>query len=348
MEIVRVPESTLRAFAADVFVRLGVSPHLAALAAQSLVEASLLGIETHGVESLDMYVAQLRSGGLKGTAEPVRLQRRGGISLWDIQHGFGLAAGRIVMADVIQQSRTAGISLATCRNANHLGACGIYARMAADAGLIGIVSQQTLASLAPWGGRDARIGASPFALVAPIAGDFPFYFDASMAAMTRGQMKHYLRTGEPLPDGVAMDAEGQPTRDAEKAWCGQIMPIGNHKGVGLAMAFEILSCILSGNQLAQAIPSVIDHPESSADSGFFMLAIDPASIGPLTGFTAAMKHYLDYSESSAPLDAENPPRYPGRREGAAWLDRIANGVPVSTEGIDRLQKIAASLSLPGV
>lgn len=348
MEMTRVAESVLQDFATGVFVELGVPCTSAALAVRSLLDASLMGIETHGIESLDMYVAHLRSGGLKADAEPTCLERHGNVSLWDIQHGFGLAAGRIIMADLIDRSRTAGISMATCRNANHLGACGIYAKMAADEGMIGIVSQQTLASLAPWGGRDARVGASPFALAAPIAGESPFYFDASMAAMTRGQMKRYLRTGEPLPEGVAMNAQGQPTRNAEEAWHGQIMPIGGHKGVGLAMSFEILACLLSGNQFSQTIPSIVDHPERSADSGLFMMAIDSAVAGDAAEFAATMKRYVEYIESSSPQDAASPPRYPGRREGATWLERRSHGIPLSPEGMARLDKIATLLSLPRV
>jgi LDH2 family malate/lactate/ureidoglycolate dehydrogenase len=348
MKSVRVAESRLLAFAAEVFGRLGVPPDVAALAARSLLDASLLGIDTHGIEALDMYATHLRAGGPKADAQPVRLQGRGTVELWDAQHGLGLAAGRVIMCEAIRQARAGGIYFATCLNANHLGACGVYAKMAADAGLIGLVSQQTLASLAPWGGRDVRIGASPFALVAPVDGDFPFYFDASMAAMTRAQIKTHRRTGEPLPEGVATDAEGRPTRDAEQAWHGQILPIGRHKGVGLAMVFEVLSCILSGNQFSPAIPSIVDQPERSADSSFFMMAIDPVAVAPPGQFAAAMRRYVDDVESSSALDADNPPRYPGRREGDAWLDRSQNGVPISAEGLERLNRLAASLSLAGV
>jgi LDH2 family malate/lactate/ureidoglycolate dehydrogenase len=345
---IHIAESTLRVFVTEVFTRLAVPPVSAALAAQSLVEASLLGIDTHGIELLDMYVAHLRAGGLKADAEPICLQRRGGVQLWDIQHGFGLAAGRVVMSSAIQQARSDGICLATCRNANHLGACGVYAKMATDEGLIGIASQQTLASLAPWGGREVLVGTSPFALVAPVKDAFPFYFDASMAAVTRGQIRIHRRTGKPLPEGVALDAEGRPTRDPEQAWQGQIMPIGGHKGVGLAMAFEILSCLLSGNQFSQAIPSIVDHPERSADSSFFMMAIDSTVATPLSDFAAAMKRYVDYVESSMPRTPDHPPRYPGRREGEIWLDRSQNGIPISAEGKTRLDRIAASLSLAPV
>jgi LDH2 family malate/lactate/ureidoglycolate dehydrogenase len=348
MEPTRIAESTLRTFIAAMFVRLGVPPEAAGLATCSLVEASLMGIDTHGVEALPMYVAHLQAGGLAADALPVRLEGRGTVDVWDGRHGLGLAAGRILMSESIRQARTDGIHFAACRNANHMGACGVYAKMAADAGLIGMVSQQTLASLAPWGGQDARVGAAPFALAAPVQNAFPFYFDASMAAMTRSQIKAHRRSGTPLPEGAAMDAQGRPTRDPEEAWHGQIMPIGGHKGVGLAMVFDILSSVFSGNQLSTSVPSIIDHPERSADSSFFVMAIDPTAVGSLVDFTEAMKRYVDHVESSSPRTADAPPRYPGRREGEVWNERSRNGVPISADGMDHFDRIAASLSLPGV
>lgn len=345
METIHVTESKLRAFAAKVFTRLGVPPVSAELAAQSLVDASLLGIDTHGIESLDMYVTHIRSGGLKVDAELVRLQGTSGLQVWDMQHGFGLPGARQLMSEAIRQARVTGIALITCRKANHLGACGVYGKMAADEGLIGIVSQQTMALLAPWGGKEPRIGASPFALVAPVAESFPFFFDASMAAATRAQIKAHRRARTPLPEGVALDDQGQPTVDPEKAWHGQILPIGRHKGVGLAMVFEILSCVLSNNHFACDIPSIVNDPRQSAGSGIFIMAVDPRAIMPDGTFAATMKCYVEYQESSPARDPSIPPRYPGRREGAVWLDRHHNGIPVSAEGLERLNQIATSVSL---
>ena len=191
-EPVRIRESVLDSFVTRVFTALRVPHETAKLAARSLLDASLMGIRSHGVEALDMYVDQLCAGGLKAGNEPERIRSGATVELWDLRHGFGLAGGRIVMAAAIERAKEHGLYLATCRNANHLGACGVYAKLAADVGLIGIVTQQTLASLAPCGGREGRIGASPFAFVAPVQGSFPFCFDASMAAMTRGRINQRI------------------------------------------------------------------------------------------------------------------------------------------------------------
>ncbi|MBN2295858.1 MAG: Ldh family oxidoreductase, partial [Pirellulales bacterium] len=129
-----------------------------------------------------------------------------------------------------------------------------------------------------------------------------------------------------------------------EAWLGQIMPIGRHKGVGLAMVFEILSAILSGNQLSGDIPSIIDQPQRSADSSFFMIAVDPEALMPAKSFTRSMRQYVDYLESSTARDPANPPRYPGRREGEHWHDRKLNGIPVSPAALQSFGEIALSLS----
>jgi LDH2 family malate/lactate/ureidoglycolate dehydrogenase len=217
--------------------------------------------------------------------------------------------------------------------------------MAADEGLIGMVSQQARATFAPWGGTQERIGASPVAFVAAVEGMFPFYYDASFASITRAAVKACLRQGRPLPEGVAMDKHGNPTTDPQAAWEGLLMPIGAYKGVGLAMVFEILSSVLAGGIFSADIPSIVSTPTRSADSSVFMLVIDPQLFWPEGKFPRAMKRYVDYLESSSARDPASPPRYPGRREGETWQDRSVSGIPLSPEGLGRLNAIARSLGL---
>lgn len=341
----RIPVTALEEFESTVFEKLGVPAETARLAARSLLDASLMGVDTHGVEALDMYVDHLRAGGLDPKPEPVLVRERGGVSLWDMQHGFGLAGGRKIMVHVIARAREQGISFATCRRTNHIGACGVYGKMAADGGLIGMISQQTMAILAPWGGKQARVGTSPTAFVAPVEGAFPFCYDASLAVMSRAQLKKHMRSCTPLPCGVAMDSSGNPTTDPNEAWNGQLLAIGRHKGVNLAMVFEVLHCILSGNVFSSEIPSIVSHPERSADSSVFMLAIDPEFLMPRGEFASSMKRYVEYLESSSARDLANPPRYPGRRAGENWQERRVHGIPIQPDALNRLHEIADSLGV---
>ena len=337
---VRLAEEALDEFARLVFERLGVPPETARLAVRSLLDASLMGIDTHGIEALDMYVEHLRHGGLEPGPDPVIVRERGGLGLWDMQSGFGLAGARKIMAHAVERAKVHGVYLATCRRSNHIGACGVYGKIAADEGLVARIGQQTGAAFAPWGGCAARIGASPMAFVAPVAGLFPFYYDASFAQMTRGRIKAHIRSNTPLPEDVATDADGRPTTDPRAAWEGQILPIGRHKGIGLAMVNEVLHAVLSGNVFADRIPSIVSHPERSADSSLYMLVLDPEGIMPRAEFARRMREYVEYVESSPPRDPADPPRYPGRREGETWADRREKGIPVSAEGLRRFDEIA--------
>jgi len=341
----RFSQEILAAFALRVFAELQVPERTSRLAVRSLLDASLLGMETHGIEALRMYVDHLTGGGLKAKAEPLRVLESGGFDLWDMRSGFGLASGRIIMEHAISRAKESGIYLASIRNTNHIGACGVYGKIAADAGLIGMVSQQTLPAFAPWGGKEARVGASPFALVAPVKDMFPFYLDCSMAAVTRAKIKACRLAGVPLEEGLALDADGNPTADPEAAWFGQLMPIGRYKGVGLAMAFEILSAVLSGNQFADTIPSIVNEPHKSADSSVFMMAIDPQKVASEVDFPGRIREYVEYVESSPAKDHSDPPRYPGRREGEIWADRTRNGIPVTPDGLGGFETIAEELGV---
>ena len=339
----RISPERFEAFAQAALQMLGVKERIAGLAIRSMLDASLMGIETHGVEALEMYVNHLHAGGLKPDREPVRVSGKGTVEQWDMRSGFGLASARTLMDRAIEQAQENGLYFASVRRTNHIGACGVYGKMAADNGLIGIVSQQTLPILSPSGGKAPKIGSSPFAFVAPVAGMFPFYFDCQMASMTRARVKAHRLAKTPLPEGAAMDSEGNLTTDPEAAWFGQLMPIGNHKGVGFAMVFEILSAILAGNEFSSHIPSIVNEPDKSADSSIFILTLAPQVIE--SDFPSRMKEYVDYIESSPPIDPDYPPRYPGRREGECWQDRSENGIPLSEAGISKFENISTRLEI---
>src|SRR5512144_2480820 len=112
----RIPQDAFFEFAIAVFANLGVPQKVAQLATRSMLDASLLGVETHGIESLEMYVNHLRGGGLKPEREPVLLGGSAAFELWDMQSGFGLASARILMERAVARAKERGIYLATVRN----------------------------------------------------------------------------------------------------------------------------------------------------------------------------------------------------------------------------------------
>ena len=342
---VRIEEDRLLRFGVGALTALDTPHEIATRAIRSLLDASLMGIDTHGIEALDMYINHILHGGLKVANEPIVVNRHSSFALWDMRNGIGLSSGRLLMQYAMQQAKKSGVFLLTCRNTNHIGACGIYGKIAADTGYIGICSQQTIAAFPPWGGKEARIGASPIAFVAPVAGMAPFYYDASMATMTRSQIHSSMRAGISLPEGVALDKHGRPTVDAKEAWEGQILPIGRYKGVGLAMCFEILASVLSENIRSTEIPSIVDNPDQTAHSSLFMMAIDPGAVLEDRKFETLMRKYVEFIESAKPIDSHNLPRYPGRREGEIWQERSKGGIPISEEGIAQFDSIAERLHI---
>lgn len=344
-ETVRIPESTLSTFQQTIFERLGVASETARLAVRTLVEGSLLGKDTHGVEALDLYTTHLRGGGLAMSADCVLIKGHAGLGLWDMQHGIGLASTRKIMAYAIERAREQGVYLASCRNTNHIGACGVYTKMAADQGMIGMISPQSRATFAPPGATEKRVGTTVIALAAPVAGGGFFSYDGSLSMINYAQIKAHLRAGTQLPEGVAMDADGNPTTDPKAVWHGQAMPIGGHKGFGLAMSFEVLHSVLSDGLLSDEIPSIVSNPEKSSDNGLMAMVIDPGVIMPRAEFATRMKRYVEHVESSPARDPSEPPRYPGRHAAECWRDRRENGIPVSLAALKRFDEIARSLGI---
>src|SRR5262249_19387266 len=150
------------------------------------------------------------------------------------------------MRHIIERALTLNVAVAAVRGSNHCGAMFNYALKAAEAGMIGIATTNALPTMAPWGGIDKIVGINPLAIAIPAGKKHPIVLDAAFSYSSHGKIRVYLQKGEPIPLTWALDRDGQPTTDAAKALEGLLQPVGEYKGVALAMVMGILSSMLSG------------------------------------------------------------------------------------------------------
>src|SRR5262249_11497691 len=167
---------------------------------------------------------------------------------------------------------------------NHCGAMFNYALKAAEAGMIGIATTNALPTMAPWGGIDKIVGINPLAIAIPAGKEHPIVLDAAFSYSSHGKIRVYLQQGEPIPLTWALDRDGQPTTDAAKALEGLLQPVGEYKGVALAMVMGILSSMLSGASYGTELGTMESGPAPGCD-GHFLAAIrisgfeDPVRFG---------------------------------------------------------------------
>jgi len=330
-----IEASTCRKFIASILRRLGAEAPTAERWAELLVETSLLGFDTHGIRMLDRYVKHIQAGGIDLTAEPRTVDDSGSCVRTDGQAGLGHIAADGATGIAVERARQHGISCVTVRNCNHVGACGIYARQVAAQDCIGICSAVSKAGIAPWGGKQALLGLNVVAIAAPIEGKADFLLDIAMSRTAMGRITRALDLGQPIPDKWALDADGNPTADAVEAKRGTLLPIGEHKGYGLAMAVEMLVVLLGGGEFGHQARSWIQQPEEPMGQSFMAIAIDIRRFVEPDEFKRRFQVWAELLTGSPTRDGFERIYYPGEIEAEAYAHRMAKGIPIDghTQGM---------------
>jgi LDH2 family malate/lactate/ureidoglycolate dehydrogenase len=340
-----IEASICRDFIASVLERLGAQVSTARRWAELLVETSLLGCDTHGVRMLDRYVKHIQAGGINLLARPLIIDDNQTCVQMDGQAGLGhIAADQATML-AIERAKRYGLSCVTVRNCNHVGACGIYARQVAAKDCVGVCSAVSKAGIAPWGGKQALLGLNVVAIAAPIAGKPDFLLDIAMSRTAMGRVTRALDLGQPISDKWALDAEGNPTTDPVKAKHGTLLPIGEHKGYGLAMAVEMLAVLLGGGEFGYQARSWIGQPEESMGQSFMAIVIDIQRFVEPDEFKSRFQAWVDLLTSSPMREGFERIYYPGQIEAETYAHRMAEGIPLDSHTQEMFKGLAEQFGI---
>lgn len=299
-------------FLADLFRSAGVAPDAARTVADGLVGAEREGRASHGFLQAPMYLNRLQAGTLSGSGEIRLVHDRGAVAVYDGGLVLGHAAAGQAMATAVAKASELGISAVAVRSATHFGVAGAVARLATDAGLIGLVMCNTRPMMAAPGGAEAVVGNNPLAIAIPVRDGPPFILDMAMSAAAMGTIRSAATAGRPIPDGWALDSNGEPTTDAAAALAGLLRPAADAKGFGLALAVDLLCGLLSGGSIGIGVASMYGDAAEPADCSWLMIAIDPRLFGA-DGFEARAKEALDTIRASRRRDGVDRIRVPGDR-----------------------------------
>jgi LDH2 family malate/lactate/ureidoglycolate dehydrogenase len=234
----------LERWTARAFESCGAPPAQAAEAAALLVRSELRGYKTHGLTRVAAYVERLQKGDMNPRPSMRHRSMPGGVVL-DADGAMGLVAGPHAVRLGLEALRTSASMLVAVQSCGHLGALGIHALLAAEAGAFCLVGQRTPPLLALPGFRRPGIGHNPIAFGCPVPGGAPLVFDIACSVAARGHILIAAREGRPIPEGWALDESGAPTTDAQRALHGALVPMGGHKGIGIAMMVECLAGALA-------------------------------------------------------------------------------------------------------
>lgn len=261
-------------------VRHGADEWIADAVAQAVREAEGMGNKICGLYYLESYCQQLHSGRVKGDVTPEVTRPRPGAVMVDARFGFAQPAFERGLPEAIEAASECGVaSLAIC-HAHTCTSLGFFTRQIAKAGLIGLGVTNAAPLVAPPGGKTRVIGTNPISFAAPDGrGGVAMLFDQSTTTVAFGKVTKAKAAGASIPEGWAVDANGQPTTDPAAAVEGSLTSLGGYKGWGLGLMVDLLAAGMTGSRAGPDI-SPLKAPEGDPhDIGDYYLLIDPGVSG---------------------------------------------------------------------
>lgn len=346
--IVAIAAAPLRDLVQAIFEHAGSPPEEAKTVADHLVEANLMGHDSHGVIRVAPYIEMLESGKWSAGRRGRIVKDAGALVTIDGEQGLGQVVARHAIEVGIERARQHGVAVVGVQNSAHMGRIGAWAEQAAAAGMISLHFVNTTGygiQVAPFGGSDRRLSVNPIALGVPRSGREPIVHDMSTGAIAAGKVRVARNKGELLPEGAIIDNQGRPTRDPEAFFTdppGALTTAAGHKGYGLALFVEILAGSLTGGSSG--------HPEHpSADrpiNNLLSILIDPERMAGLDALERDLERLVAYVRASPPIEPGGEILLPGEIERRRKAKHLVEGVPLDPKTLDQVRGAARAVGVP--
>jgi LDH2 family malate/lactate/ureidoglycolate dehydrogenase len=355
----RVPAARIQGQLTAVLCAWGMSEEHAATTAQMMTETDLRGVDSHGISMLPTYDKELRSGRLNMRPAWKTLREGPATALIDADASLGHPVSVHAMNLAVDKCREIGVAVVSVVNSHHFGAAGCYSKIAADRGVIGMVTSGTRGvTMVPTFGAEPVMGTNPLAFAAPARRNPPFQLDMATTTVAAGKIKVHKLNHKPLPSGWVVDGDGRPVTDETDAFGyvfdrseGGITPLGgtrdlgSHKGYGLAVMVHILGAALSGASFSP-IRNRTQRPSDPHNIGHFFLAIDPRAFREEGRFEDDLDQVIDVLHGARRADPAQPVLVAGDPEMLTRTERLEQGVPVPDDLMVQLREVAERAGVP--
>lgn len=321
-----VKADALAAFCAGIFRGAGAPAAVAEVVADSLVYADLRGVGSHGVLRTEIYLRRATERMVDPAAE-VRVERDGGSTLLiDGGNNFGAWVGVVAMDRALERAKETGACVVGVRRSNHFGMASYFVERAIRQGCAAMVMSNASQTMAVTGGMTPFVGTNPVAFGFPTGREVPFILDMATSVVAKGKILAKAKLGGGIPEGWAIDVDGNPTTDAGAAVAGTVLPLGGAKGSGLSMVIDILSGVLTGAGYGPTIRSMYDNWEEPQDVGHFMLVVDIDRFLPLSAFTDRLADYIDTMKRQPRAPGVDEILHAGEPEHRLQAAALAHGI----------------------
>ena len=314
--------------------------------ARLMAQADLQGSDGHGVIRLPQYVKRIRAGGINTRPDIRVVKERAAMALVDGDNGMGhLVVSRAVEV-AIGKARTTGVAWVGTRASNHAGPASLYARMPIAHDMIGLYFAVGNANhLPPWGGMDMLLSTNPIAAGIP-AGDEPaVVLDMATTVAAYGKVKAKAKRGEMMPEGWMIDRDGSPLLDPARAHEGFLLPIGAHKGYGLALIVGLLAGTLQGAAMGRDVVDFNADHVTPTNTGQAILVIDLNAFGRPEVFKSAVDALVRDIRASERLPGVKRIWLPGEQSHERRMRYADNGIPLAANLVAELDALAQELGI---
>lgn len=317
----------LRRLVSAVFASAGSRPDEAALIARRLVDANLVGHDSHGIVRVPAYVRWVGEGKVVANRHVQVISQGDAFAILDGQHGYGQVIGGEAMEIGLAMAARTGIALVCLRQVHHLGRIGDWAEHCAAEGVVSVHFVNAVHvgwMVAPFGGIERRMSTNPFCCGMPVDGGDPIILDFATSTIAEGKALVARNKGVEVPERAVIDSAGAETRDPNALYAtppGALLPFGDHKGYGLAVFCDLLAGALGGGGTNH------DGRENKRQvvNNMLSILIDPRVIGA-TSMNAEATRFVAWLRSSAAREGDvMVPGDPERRHRAT---RARDGIPV--------------------
>ena len=336
----------LKGIAIDNFERLGVPSEEAEIVADHLIEASLSGVDSHGVLRIPQYSEYIRQGRVVSGAKIEITQDTPSSALVNGNNGFGQTGVKKAMDLAVNKAKEFTISAVSVHNCSHTGRLGSYTVAATREDMIGIIMVNAGGcgqQVAPFGGIGRRLSTNPFSIAVPTGGEIPIVLDMATSMAPEGKLRDLYNKGEELPEGWIIDSDGNPstsTADFYDFPNGALLPFGGvfgHKGFGLSLIVDILAGGLSTAGCCRP-----DMPLDPHTDGAFISVIDIQKFTPLKTFYQQVQQLVEHVKSSPTAPGFDRIFVSGEPEAVTREKRLKEGIFVNDVLWQKIQSIHTS------
>jgi L-2-hydroxycarboxylate dehydrogenase (NAD+) len=346
MMTIRTTATHLQQFIADALVKVGLPDKDATVVASLMAAADLQGSDGHGVIRLPQYIKRIQAGGINTQPRMTVLQDKAAMAVLDGDNGMGHLVVSRAVEIAIQKAKSAGVAWVSTRRSNHAGPASLYASMPLAQDMIGLYFAVGNANhLPPWGGMDMLLSTNPISVGIPTGKLPPIVLDMATTVTAYGKVKAKAKSGELMPEGWMVDRQGQPLLDPTKADEGFLLPIGGHKGYGLALIVGLMAGTLGGAAMGKEVVDFNKDHKTMTNTGQSMLVIDPSAFGDLALFKSKVDVVAEDIHASQRLPGVDKVWLPGEQSHLRRIKNAANGIPIAKGLFTELQLVALQLGI---